>query len=320
MHFKEDLVKKIESLDVVQIKKEGSEFNFLEIGARIESLVPKIKQVVKSDDFWERIPRNQHTQNVQSLTALVNVLVSMANFKAVELGQPGDQRQSLINQFHDHVKELHTHFFLPFELYLFEKQTSSIDLTTLKKELEQEIQSVKSKSKQVDELLDQTKKSAATSGVVKFATIFKAQADKHLGVSFVWLVVVAAAGVAMGWFLYHIINSLTEAITSKEVSVQISLQLFFSKVLIVSFFSYLFYQVVKNYNAHMHLSALNKHRENCLKTFEIFVESTHAATTRDAVLIQATKAIFEAGDTGFISQKDSTMSGFETIKIVEGKQ
>jgi hypothetical protein len=47
------------------------------------------------------------------------------------------------------------------------------------------------------------------------------------------------------------------------------------------------------------------------------VEATNDPKIKDAVLIQATKAIFEAGETGYISSKDGSSTGIETIKIFD---
>ncbi len=56
---------------------------------------------------------------------------------------------------------------------------------------------------------------------------------------------------------------------------------------------------------------------NSLESFQAFVDATKDEKTEDAVLIQTTKSIFEAGDTGYVSSKDNTITGMETIKIVD---
>ena len=101
---------------------------------------------------------------------------------------------------------------------------------------------------------------------------------------------------------------------------QVSLQIFLAKILLLSFFSVVFYQIVKNYNANMHLQTVNRHRENSLKSFQSFVESTDDAKIKDTVLIQATKAIFETGETGYISTKGNGITSMETIKIVSSSE
>jgi hypothetical protein len=67
----------------------------------------------------------------------------------------------------------------------------------------------------------------------------------------------------------------------------------------------------------MHLHTLYKHKEVSLLTFKAFVEGAEDPKIKDAILLQATKSIFDIGDTGYLSSKESTVTGFETIKIVE---
>jgi len=95
------------------------------------------------------------------------------------------------------------------------------------------------------------------------------------------------------------------------------LQIFLAKILLLSFFSVVFYQIARNYNANMHLYTLNKHRENSLRAFQTFVTSTDDPQTKDTVLTQATKAIFEAGNTGYVSSKEGSSSALETVKIID---
>ena len=68
----------------------------------------------------------------------------------------------------------------------------------------------------------------------------------------------------------------------------------------------------------MHLYTVNKHRENSLKTFQSFVKSTEDKKIQDVILTQATKAIFEVGDSGYLSSKEKTIRGLEITKIFDG--
>ena len=63
---------------------------------------------------------------------------------------------------------------------------------------------------------------------------------------------------------------------------------------------------IKNYTAQKHLEVINTHRQNALETFERFVEAAEGnRETRDAVLLAATKAIFDANQSGYLSTKTS---------------
>ena len=63
---------------------------------------------------------------------------------------------------------------------------------------------------------------------------------------------------------------------------------------------------IKNYTAQKHLEVINTHRQNALETFDTFVAAAgDNRETRDAVLLSATEAIFDANQTGYLSAKGS---------------
>ena len=63
---------------------------------------------------------------------------------------------------------------------------------------------------------------------------------------------------------------------------------------------------IKNYAAQKHLEVINTHRQNALETFDTFVAAAgENRETRDAVLLSATDAIFDANQTGYLSPKGS---------------
>ena len=63
---------------------------------------------------------------------------------------------------------------------------------------------------------------------------------------------------------------------------------------------------IKNYTAQKHLEVINTHRQNALETFDTFVAAAgDNRETRDAVLLAATEAIFDANQTGYLSTKTS---------------
>ena len=63
---------------------------------------------------------------------------------------------------------------------------------------------------------------------------------------------------------------------------------------------------IKNYAAQKHLEVINTHRQNALETFDTFVAAAEGnRETRDAVLLSATEAIFDANQTGYLSAKGS---------------
>ena len=74
----------------------------------------------------------------------------------------------------------------------------------------------------------------------------------------------------------------------------------------------------KNYLAHRHNVVVNKHRANALKTFQSFVEGAEGdSQTKNAVLIQATTAVFSPQKSGFLRKESDTQAPNRIIEILQ---
>ena len=176
------------------------------------------------------------------------------------------------------------------------------------------IDEVRRQKEEVNETLNIVQEAAAVAGVSRFAGVFGDQAQKNRRTARTWLIVSIVSVGIIGFIIWWIFDGLVDERQS-EIASEISWQIFLSKILFLSFASVVFYQVVKNYNANMHLYTLNKHRENSLATFQAFVESSKDYQVRETILVQTTRAIFEAGQTGYVSSPDVAMPNIETVKV-----
>ena len=74
----------------------------------------------------------------------------------------------------------------------------------------------------------------------------------------------------------------------------------------------------KNYLAHRHNVVVNKHRANALKTFQSFVEGAEGdSQTKNAVLIQATTAVFSPQKSGFLRKESEAQAPNRIIEILQ---
>ena len=74
---------------------------------------------------------------------------------------------------------------------------------------------------------------------------------------------------------------------------------------------------IKNYTAQKHLEVINTHRQNALETFEMFATAAEGdRETRDAVLLSATEAIFDANQTGYLSTKGSSADSKSPVQQI----
>ncbi|GMU41658.1 MAG: hypothetical protein AMXMBFR23_25240 [Chloroflexota bacterium] len=143
-------------------------------------------------------------------------------------------------------------------------------------------------------------RAAGSAGVAKYAGVFKTEADSYkaqarsaLTAGFAGAVVLVLVTVLLVW-----IPTGGDDIGNPRV-----VQLILIKSLIVGFGAYLVLLAFRLYRTREHLRVINQHRHSALLTFEAFVTATDNPSTRDAVLIEATRAIFAPGTTGLLAEE-----------------
>lgn len=309
------ILEKLNQVNISALKREGRDFDFTDIHPLIVEIFENIKALENHPEFWNYLPQDKRNSIKDYLNQFSYYIEQIQNFNPNQ-GNPQSVRDSIANNIRSNYSQFFEHLFPRLKLHTLEKEFSTQKIQDVLKQSQSAAEEIQKQKQQGEEILKAMREASAVAGVSNFAGVFGEQAEKHKKLAIWWLLFSILAAIAIGGFLWWIFNQLVETIKG-GVEFTVSLQIFLAKILLLSFFSVVFYQIVKNYNANMHLYTLNKHRENSLKTFQAFVESTNDPKTKDAVLIQATKAIFEAGDTGYVSSKDGTITGMETIKIVD---
>lgn len=303
-------------VDVLLLKREGKDFSFIDVYRQIEEIFLSIQTLQNHKDFWDYLTEEKRNNFKSNLTRFLDAVKRIEDFNPSMMGNPQEERNKIATQIKDSYNNLFEHWFPRLKLFVLEKEFSSKKVESLVVQAQSDLDAIAQQKQQGEDILKAMQDASASTGVSAFAGVFGKQADTHDASAKVWLGVTVFAALGIVGFLYWIFNELVASIQA-DVQIAVTLQVFFAKILLLSFFSVIFYQIVKNYNANMHLATLNRHRENSLKSFRSFVESTDNPSIKDVVLIQATKAIFEAGDTGYISNKGESVTSMDTIKIVE---
>jgi hypothetical protein len=140
---------------------------------------------------------------------------------------------------------------------------------------------------------DATKKA----GVSKHAVHFKVEANTAKLVALAWLSVAVFLAVAIVLYvMFHVEPTLATLVNPTGIElVKESLP----RLLVVFVLSFGMIWAAKNVSASTHNFVVNRHRQNALASFETFVEGASGKEVKDAVLIQATSAIFCPQDTGY---------------------
>lgn len=293
-------------------------FDFTGISDKVKAVLGYVKTLAGSEDYWAQLPLQKQTQTTNALTQLADVLDSIRSYVPSDQ-TPQAQRDALIARFEDAYQQAFESVFVPLLAHQSTKTESPLRKQIIER-VEESASLVSSIAQQRDEsdrilqearsALQGIQEAAATSGVSAFAEIFRDQAADHQRRSRFWLGLSAAGTIGVAYLLWWTVDHLVDpglADTGEVVQVAVA------RVLILLVASGFLYQLFRQFAIQKHLFTVNKHRENSMSSFRAFYESTEDPATRDAVLIQVTKAIFEAGETGYVHRE----AGSGTIEITQ---
>jgi hypothetical protein len=155
--------------------------------------------------------------------------------------------------------------------------------------------------------LEQAREAAGTRAVTRYVETFKVQADAHAKAARGWgvaVLIIAVAAIAGGvlfatWgpdLLYY----REGAMRLKSAGLQIAAV----KALALVVLSYLLIVSVHTHRAERHNEIVNRHRMNALATFRALSNTPDVdVPTRNAILTQATSAIFSPLPSGFLPKE-----------------
>jgi len=316
-----EILNQLGEIEVDSLERRGKDFPFSDVQKHIVTIFESIEILKDNPEIFEQLPfyPDNHIENF--FHTFQNNIRNIQGFNPAEVDNPSSVRDTFAGNIRSSYAEFYSLLFPCLRIAVLERKVSPEKMKKLEQESQKVIREVQGQKEEINrqkEEVSQTlmaaKEAAADTGVSKFAEVFGNQAQENKRAAHIWLfasIVAVGTIVSIIWWIF---DGLIDERQSEIVS-DVSWQIFLSKILFLSFASVVFYQVVKNYNANMHLYTLNKHRENSLTTFRAFVESSKDYQVRDAILMQATRTIFEAGQTGYVSSPDVAMPNIETIKL-----
>ena len=155
---------------------------------------------------------------------------------------------------------------------------------------------------ETDRLKIEVENKLAEKPISQYKAIFADQAKEHHKGAWNWLKM--AGGTTALFFAAFV--GLTIWLGSEDSGLTGTLRNLFTKGFVLSPIYVWLNRSIKNYTAQKHLEVINVHRQNALETFDTFVAAAgDNRETRDAVLLSATEAIFDANQTGYLSAKGS---------------
>ena len=256
------------------------------------------------------------SQIQSSVTTTAEVFSRIDKFN-IEQQTPTQVRDQLVQELHAQADQLYHHAspWVPFLAYQkgdvaknIESLTASV--SNAKTIVDEAKATITARQGEIETIIAQAREASAAAGAAVFTQDFKneskelaTRAEKWLKITAVFAAVTLATALVM-WLL-PVNGADTPAL----------IQRFGGKlaVLVVLFTSTLW--CAKTHNALMHLSTVNRHRALSLQTFQAFSHAASDDSTKNAVLVEATRAVFGSVPTGFLDGKSGSSDG--DLKIIE---
>jgi hypothetical protein len=261
--------------------------------------------------------------NVSQLTSAIDGatvhLTKVDQFKIVD--NAVSQRASLVQQIHAATDNLTSIAgpLIPFLAYQrgdvaanIQKLSSSVIqaqeiIGSAKKSAELELVEIKKVSAEA-------RAAAAKAGAAHFTTDFEEEVKTNRKSAGRWLI---ATGVFAGLTILIALFSLMVALNNPNLTTSQLLQILVAKVIVLSVLFTATIWCGRLYKASLHQAATNRHRALSLMTFTAFSAAASDEQTRNAVLLETTRAIFGSSSTGYLDDKGTDESGLKIIEIIK---
>jgi hypothetical protein len=254
--------------------------------------------------------------------ATIDILGRIGSFDPEKAQNPFPERSQLIDQTLDRWEDDYSTV-APVLAYATK---SSADFTRLEREargtLSELGESKKQFKKETDGILDnmqsalgEVQDAAKKAGVAQHATHFNDEANLSRKIAIGWLLagLVFGLGVA-AYVVFHVEPALLGLTAPTAMQL---IQAAIPRLLIVFVLTFGMIWSAKNFTSSAHNYVVNRHRCNALASFQTFVEGASKPDIKDAVLMQATHAIFTPQDSGF-AKGDVPNPASQIVEVFRG--
>lgn len=291
-------------------------FSFDEVFDILSGLYTQLKNLSQQESILQDdtyIPQQFTDQLWEQINTFNNLSKQVREFD-VKAGDPTPRRQNLI----DEIRRFKTRAIVqlaPLVSLVQLRQLDPTNYSTSLQSMQSEVQSILKKLKEKDEdalkTLQKIKDVSASSGAEAYAHVFSGQANNHRRVAWWWFAAAAIFfGILLVYLIYLLWNGIGDSTDIVHTIRDIALRVLF---LIAIYFAIV--HSIRNYNINKHLQVVNEHRQNSLKTFEAFLNAAANEEVKSAVLLQATKSIFDPGKTGYLHKEGQVSYSFSIADI-----
>lgn len=302
-----------------ELGKSLSFSDFFEDFARIINFFKKLTYLDIST-----LPTTQLTLLKANISAFLNQIENIKAFK-VDVNNAMPERDAaanaLISQYQYYFDQLS-----PIITYCEKEGT---DYQALQIEVNKIVEDINIKSKiiskefnskmlELNNTLDAARKAAHEVGITQHTVNFEEASKKYQSLSKYWLYSIISTGVIIIILSLYIFNLPIEIEANDPYASYRFIQAAVARFTALFTIVILLFWEVRNYNAAQHNYTINQNKQNALSTFETFVSAARDEETKNAVLMQTTKAIFPNLPSGYLKNDSGDDGSSQIIEIARG--
>ena len=259
-------------------------------------------------------------QQIQSVIPHVAALFGQIDeFSLTAGGDPADNSRRICTDLHEAVDQLRDSASPSIPYLAYKRGDIADSIAKLDGAIAQSQQAfsdaeiwISEEKEKIEQIESAARTAAASAGAGTFTDEFNTEAGNLQRQSKKWLVAAAlfAGGTVLAALLFYFWPTVSSGAGPWETLRNIA-----SKAAIIAV---LFTGTVwcgRIYRALVHQAAVNRHRALSLKTFQAFVEASDDPYIKDAVLMAATRTVFESAPTGLVEQDGSQNSGVNFVEF-----
>lgn len=275
----------------------------------------------------ESLPDNAINQITSAINQVTPILDQINKFN-ITTGNPTGTRDGIQSNLHTQVDNFYsqTANWIPFLAYQKGDVAENINkltdtLNQAQKLIEQTKTDIDKDKAEIDRIIIATREASASAGAAVFTKDFENESDaqeksagKWLGATGSGVLLTVIVAVVM-WV--HAESSAAAGLSSSQV-----IQTVAAKLVILTMFVTGTMWCGRQYKALKHLATLNRHRSLSLRTLKAFSAAASDEQTKNAVLIEVTRAVFQANQTGYLDGQagdESPTKIVEIAKVLTGK-
>lgn len=180
------------------------------------------------------------------------------------------------------------------------------------------IETFEIKTAELNKTLDAVKKAAHEVGITQHTVNFEEASKKYKHLSKLWLSSIVITGGLIIFLSLFLFNSPIQLEPNDPYASYHFIQAAIARFTALFTILILLFWEVRNYNAAQHNYTINQNKQNALSTFETFVSAARDEETKNAVLMQTTKAIFSNLPSGYLKNESGDDGSSQIIEIARG--